>query len=369
MKRISWRELKAGRCFEAGDIRRELLFKVLMRYSRSNETTYYHDVPFSIALVTDIHNMPPKWLPDSLARNHPDIICISGDIACRHRHSELDMGLENQRNILPFLKTCVSIAPTFLSLGNHDWVLPSSDYGIIREAGVIVLDDNWTEWNSVFIGGLTSPSIHRNRIRQQIRKTAEELLNTDANIISQDGPAAGDHEPFEQRQGNPGPSGQRQDDHAPSGQRQDDHADARIRKRFGSRSSTKKPDIQTLRDALEDLGITFPEMPREPAADWLDDFERLPGYKILLSHHPEYYPSHLADRNIDLILSGHAHGGQWRFRGHGLFAPGQGWFPRLTSGAHGKLVISRGLSNTTMIPRINNPPEVVYIHGRQHQTP
>ena len=67
-------------------------------------------------------------------------------------------------------------------------------------------------------------------------------------------------------------------------------------------------------------------------------------------------------RDFDLILSGHAHGGQWRIGRQGIFAPSQGLFPRLTEGVHdGRLLISRGLANRTPVPRLNNPPETVYI--------
>ena len=75
----------------------------------------------------------------------------------------------------------------------------------------------------------------------------------------------------------------------------------------------------------------------------------------------------IESRDIDLIFSGHCHGGQWRVYSilhreeRGVFAPGQGLFPPLTSGLHdGRLLISRGLSNTTFIPRINNPTEIIY---------
>lgn len=84
--------------------------------------------------------------------------------------------------------------------------------------------------------------------------------------------------------------------------------------------------------------------------------------KILLCHHPEYYPKYLADRELDLIVSGHAHGGQWRIFGRGVFAPGQGIFPKYTSGVHdGRLVISKGMKKTRKIPRIFNPTEIVKI--------
>ncbi len=99
-----------------------------------------------------------------------------------------------------------------------------------------------------------------------------------------------------------------------------------------------------------------------PHTEWLDGFCAEKGAKILLCHHPEYYKKYLRARDIDLIVSGHAHGGQWRFFGRGVFAPGQGLFPRYTSGVHdGRLVISRGLKPSGTIPRIFNKPEVVII--------
>ncbi len=88
-------------------------------------------------------------------------------------------------------------------------------------------------------------------------------------------------------------------------------------------------------------------------------------FTILLSHRPELIDTY-EENNIDLVLSGHAHGGQIRvpFIG-GLFAPNQGIFPKLTSGTHeqGKttLLVSRGIGNSTFPFRINNRPELVSI--------
>lgn len=104
----------------------------------------------------------------------------------------------------------------------------------------------------------------------------------------------------------------------------------------------------------------------EPNTDFIDNFSGLSQYKILICHHPEYYERYLSDKDIDMILSGHAHGGQWRIFGHGLLAPGQGLFPKYTSGIHdGKLIISRGCSNSTRpvwMPRLFNPKEVLSVY-------
>ena len=123
-------------------------------------------------------------------------------------------------------------------------------------------------------------------------------------------------------------------------------------------------DGYVVRDGIAFGGIAsgLINMGREPSLEWLDEFCALDMPKVLLCHHPEYYPEYLKGRSIDLIVSGHAHGGQWRIFGRGVFAPGQGIFPKYTSGVHdGVLVVSRGLKPSGTIPRIFNPPEVVII--------
>ncbi len=102
-----------------------------------------------------------------------------------------------------------------------------------------------------------------------------------------------------------------------------------------------------------------------PNIDFVDKFSSISQYKILICHHPEYYEKYLTNKDIDMILSGHAHGGQWRFFGRGIFAPSQGLFPKYTSGVHdGRLIISCGCSNNTRpikVPRLFNPKEVLSI--------
>ncbi|MCL1854554.1 MAG: metallophosphoesterase [Clostridia bacterium] len=96
--------------------------------------------------------------------------------------------------------------------------------------------------------------------------------------------------------------------------------------------------------------------------DMADEFARLEGCKILMCHRPEDYWKHLRGRNIDLVLAGHAHGGQIRLGEQGLYAPGQGVFPRFTKGVtDGRMIISAGVSNPVWLPRWGNPCEVVRI--------
>lgn len=92
-----------------------------------------------------------------------------------------------------------------------------------------------------------------------------------------------------------------------------------------------------------------------------------PYYNILLSHRPEKVTEYAASP-FDLVLSGHAHGGQVRipFLMNGLFAPNQGWFPDYAGGeytlnANTTMIVSRGLAKSDL-PRIFNRPEVVVVN-------
>ena len=91
-------------------------------------------------------------------------------------------------------------------------------------------------------------------------------------------------------------------------------------------------------------------------------------FSILLTHRPERVEDY-AGRGFDLVLAGHAHGGQWRLPGliNGLMAPNQGLFPRYAGGRYEldgdtTLIVSRGLAReSTRIPRIFNRPELVVV--------
>lgn len=102
-----------------------------------------------------------------------------------------------------------------------------------------------------------------------------------------------------------------------------------------------------------------------PDTGFLDRFEQEKGYRLLLCHHPEVWRDWVDGRDVDLTLCGHAHGGQIQLFGRGLFAPGQGIFPKMTHGLYGngRMLLSRGMTNGAKprIPRIGNPCELIIL--------
>ena len=274
------------------------------------EVIYHLHAPIhmNIALLTDLHNKPYQSIIDSLTVHRPDMICIAGDLI----YSITPIGdtpvIQRESNVLPFLVACRKLAPTFVSLGNHEWMLSDADFQIIRSTGVTLLDNSWCSWNGLVIGGLSSAQVTD---YQRYRSNKEECYQK---------LEATDHQ----------------------------------RCRSDTEGRYPKPEY------------TRSSVPIEPETAWMDTFEQQQGYHILLSHHPEYWEPYLMNRRIDLVLSGHAHGGQIRLFGHGVYAPGQGCWPKYTRGIHtgafGTMVISTGLSNTGgIIPRLFNPREIVYI--------
>lgn len=220
-----------------------------------------------VAFVADTHDKPYDKIVDEIARRCVDAILITGDIIYGHD--------DVVKRGFGMLSELASAAPTFMSLGNHE----GGAVKIVREkcieAGVKLLEDEYTEFRGIKIGGLTSGWI------------------------------------------------------------------------------------------VDGIGIDechWKKTP-EPNLQWLRSFASEDGFKLLLNHHPEYYAEYIKALDIDLILSGHAHGGQCRIFGRGLFAPGQGFFPEYTSGVYdGRLIVSRGLANNAPpIPRLFNSKELIFI--------
>ena len=281
------------------------------------ETVYMIPNAPRIALLTDLHNRPAEKIIRSLHAHSPNLICIAGDIIYGSWPKDDVSPLVSQTNVISFLEACADIAPTYLSLGNHEWMLIEDDIKAIRGTGVTVLDNSWidTGRDNVIIGGLTSvAATNYRRIRAAMAESGE------------------------------------------------------LPCRYPRRSLMDETAGLTARHGRHERH--FPDI------DWSKDYVTTPGYHVLLSHHSEYFD--LINSRIEVILSGHSHGGQWNYwspktrRWEGVFAPGQGLFPKYTSGIYEKksevdgsvvsrMVVSRGLANTAPVPRLFNPTEIVYI--------
>jgi len=122
------------------------------------------------------------------------------------------------------------------------------------------------------------------------------------------------------------------------------------------------PDISLVRDADPDRRSSDFETELSELGQSPNDY-----FTILLTHRPELFEKYV-DKGYDLVLAGHAHGGQWRIPVilNGVYAPDQGLFPKYAGGKYVKnkttMIVSRGLGReSTPIPRIYNPPELVII--------
>lgn len=112
----------------------------------------------------------------------------------------------------------------------------------------------------------------------------------------------------------------------------------------------------------------------DSAAVMQDKLEKLTGsdsYTVLLSHRPELFDVY-CEYELDLVLSGHAHGGQFRipFIG-GVYAPDQGLFPKYDAGLYTQdntnMIVSRGIGNSKIPLRVNNRPEVILVELKKAQ--
>lgn len=122
-------------------------------------------------------------------------------------------------------------------------------------------------------------------------------------------------------------------------------------------------------DAIRIIGVDDPAFAK--ASDAITNLDAAlealssDDFTILLAHRPELIDEY-SKWGIDLVLSGHAHGGQIRLPGiGGLYAPGQGFFPRYTSGNYTvgdtEMIVSRGIGNSAFPLRVNDRPEVVIV--------
>lgn len=145
-------------------------------------------------------------------------------------------------------------------------------------------------------------------------------------------------------------------------------------------------DIENIKTSLSDLGVnvlTNEEQTIENngeqiriigiedplngvlVSEALSNFEDSELFTLVLSHRPETFQDYV-DYEMDVVFSGHAHGGQFRLPGlGGLVAPGQGLFPSYTAGMYTEntthMIVSRGLGNSVIPVRVFNSPEIVLV--------
>ena len=123
--------------------------------------------------------------------------------------------------------------------------------------------------------------------------------------------------------------------------------------------------------ALDGNNTTRKKNMRPSLYQFLTDFQDTDSYRLMMAHRPDSFIFGDAAKTweIDLVVSGHNHGGQviLPFLG-GIYGGDQGWFPKYVDGVHHfkkvkNMVITRGLgSGEEKLPRFNNKPEVVIIH-------
>lgn len=103
---------------------------------------------------------------------------------------------------------------------------------------------------------------------------------------------------------------------------------------------------------------------------FIDNNEAANNYRILIAHRPEKWQTYTSSSfaiKPDLVLCGHAHGGQIRIFGKGLLAPDQGFFPKYDAGLYTNeendvnMIVSRGIGNSIFPFRLNNKPHVPII--------
>lgn len=238
---------------------------------------------------------------------NPHLIVFTGDLV--DRRMRVDKGFEEA---IDFMKNLRVIAPTFFSYGNHELAFSDNIVRGLREklenSGVVVLDG----------------TSHIENV--QIRKLPEDGLSDENKTMV------------------------------------DDIVSRNVRALitgFPERLLMVKGKNRTKKNSDVDLNAV------RCAVDEIKGKRSESQYdtSILLAHEPQFIEEY-SSASYDYIFSGHAHGGQIRLPIlGGLFSPGQGILPRYTSGVHnagnGKMIISRGLGNSSFPIRVFNRPEII----------
>ena len=267
---------------------------------------------FRLVQVSDLQSeyfgKNQKNLLQKVRAARPDLIFFTGDLVDRN-HTDYGASLRAMEGLC-------SIAPVCYVNGNHELALPEQNisqmYDTMEKMGVTLLFDRGEfvkrRREQIYIAGLSEETIYAAKIGMQ-QGSGENLI--------------------EKGQG----------------------YDSRV----SGRGKISDTDI--------DKSIIYDKLSKVMTG------VRDGTLSMLLVHEPQFLETYTMG-NVDLIFSGHAHGGQIRLPfTQGLFAPGQGLLPKLTDGMHrrGKctMVISRGLGNSVFPFRLFNRPEIVVVELRR----
>lgn len=252
-----------------------------------------------IAVVSDLHEHQPDEVLEILMKVQPDVIAVPGDLLERHEYGE-NLDKHDSSFVSRFLCSFIHFANKMIGLrwDEKHDVKLENSYEFLKEANKI----------APVIMSMGNHELYLTDMdRRIIKETGTVLL---------------------------------------------DNSCVKIKCRDGS-------------GTIIFAGIPSRQCTGEIDFSFLEAISTEPEYKVLLCHHPEYYDD--IAQYVDLIISGHCHGGQIRIMKSGIFSPGQGLFPKYHHGIYqkpgmAKMVVSAGCSNTSSIPRIGNPCEVVLLN-------
>lgn len=278
------------------------------------------DGSLRIVQVSDLHGAYLWWQPDYVAKKveaqKPDIIVLTGDL--------IDSRKPDRNTALHTAELLAKIADTYYISGNHEERFSEKKFDGLMEdlqkAGVTVLEDE-----TVFLG-------ENGRLVAGIQKNAE---NEGIQAVTEAG---------------------------------------RIRYALiGLRDKSLEPE-KSLKKEKSPKQNNSPvqnkssEQKEFPLNNLVSEAKKEAGSEVttvVLAHEPQYFEDY-ASSGADLVLTGHAHGGQIRIPGiGGLVAPDQGIFPKYTAGIHEngstRMIVSRGIGNSAVPLRIFNDPEIVVV--------
>lgn len=252
----------------------------------------------------------------------PHLIVFTGDLVDRRMqvNKGFELGASNSfeaeatkdfEAAIDFMKNLRMIAPTFFSYGNHELAFSQDIVRALREklenTGVVVLD------GTSHIENVKIRKLPDDKLRDESRRN-DDTASRNVEVLLTGFPE-------------------------------------RLLMVEGRNRTKKNSDVD--QDVLKSAVEEIKQKRSESQCD----------ISILLAHEPQFIEEY-SSASYDYIFSGHAHGGQIRLPIlGGLFSPGQGILPKYTSGVHnagnGKMIISRGLGNSSFPIRVFNRPEII----------